>query len=645
MAKATALVTTHAEAWRAPTAWVLPWRYLVTGYPIRRLQDNASFLHDATEDYRHKPIPKLSRARWRRVARRNAAITVPLALELAAPVSWVPWWLGVAWLAVVAIAGLVWLWFALRRGLKFHNPARYLRTRKVRKEFQDPAAELLARILGVAYVKSKARRMIELPHGWGTGAETAEDDLAKVARVWLPAGSTLDSGTKKRITENIGARLGIPSPVGEWNEVGAAPFVDIKGAPVPPREVSYASLLPAIARCAEDEIIVGRGPGGRFVKVSLSEDAPHVLMSGAAGTGKSVLVRVFLRQRIERGDGVIITDPKRFSHIRWAGKLARDRVVYAHRDEDLHAVWMAVAEETARRIELPEEELERQRRVFVVAEELNAQIKKLNRYWKAERRRIMNRAKAALADCVERCDGSKSDGLALAIAEGLDEADLDPPTTSPAVVALQETVFMGRELRMHMVAAAQRASAGVFGGGGGDVRESFQGGRLIAKWDKKLWKMLVDTLDYVACPTGPRGIWGLAKGDEFHVFRVPWMSEPEMLEACLRAAPATGPVLGPQTSERSIDAESWDAERSVETASDRQAITSAVTLANALDLLPGQDGPAAITLEGLRTAAKRPGFPEPLAKPDGQPYGRTEARLFDPDQLTDWQMARMATGQ
>lgn len=639
--KATAIVTAHPMGWHAPGPLAVPWRYLVTGYPIRNPRDNASFLHEATVDYRGKPVPKLSKARWRRVARRNAAITVPLFLEVLAPITWVPWWLALAWLGGVAVAGLAWLLLAFRRGLRLHNPIRWLRTYRVRRDWQDPAAAVLVRVLGLSIHPSRARRLIELPHGWGTGDDTG-DESPKVARIWLPAGSTLDAGTKKRVTENVGARLGIPSPVGEWNESGAAPFVDIKGAPVPPREVSYASLLPAIARCAEDEIIVGRGPGGRFVSISLSEDSPHVLMSGAAGTGKSVLVRVFLRQRIERGDGVIMTDPKRFSHIRWAGKLPRDRVVYAHRDEDLHAVWMAVAEETARRIELPEEELELQRRVFVVAEELNAQIKKLNRYWKAERRRIMNRAKAKLGDCIERCDGSKAEGLELAIAEGLDEADLDPPLTSPAVVALQETVFMGRELRIHMVAAAQRASAGVFGGGGGDVRESFQGGRLIAKWDKKLWKMLVDTLDYVACPTGPRGIWGLARGDEFFVFRVPWMSEPEMLEACLRAAPVYGPVLGPQTSSPSIDGDSWP---SVDGQDERPAITSAVTLANALDLLPGQDGPMALSRAALLKAASRPGFPEPLAKPGGQEYGQREARLYDLGQLTEWRMARLEVGQ
>jgi hypothetical protein len=172
-------------------------------------------------------------------------------------------------------------------------------------------------------------------------------------------------------------------------------------------------------------------------------------------------------------------------------------------------------------------------------------------------------------------------------------------------------------------------SASVFGGNGGDIRESFQGGRLIARWDRKLWKMLVDTIDYVACPSGPRGIWGLAQGEEFHILRVPFLAESEALAMVTSGAVAvSGPVLGQQNGQPAVDADM---------ATDRPAITSAVTLAAALDMLPGQDGPRALSLRGLRDAAATNGFfPEPLAKPDGSAYGRTEARLYALDELIQW---------
>lgn len=604
----------------------MPWRYLVTGAPILKPRDNASFLYDATEDYRRKPVPKFSKARWRRVARRNAAITVPLTLLALTPTDWVALWAVETYLWLLLAAAMSWLgWRTLVR-LRRHNPVRLIRNRRVNREFIDPAAEVLAGILGQRYMRGRARRAIELPHGWGTGATVNEDGDVKVARVWVPAGTALDTGVKNRITSQVGARLGIPHPVGEWNEAGASPFVDIQGAPNAPREVLWSSLLPAIARCAEDEVIIGRASGNRLVTLSASEDAPHFAMSGPSGTGKSVVGKVFLSQRLHRGDGVFILDPKKWSHWRWAGggKIPADRLVYAYKTEDIHEAWLAIHAESERRIELDEDELAELRRVWIVVEEINTATKRLARYWKAERKRLQMAAKRAMEEDMD-----------------YNEADLDPPLQSPAIVAMQEAVGMGRELRMHVVVMAQRLSASVFGGNGGDIRESFQGGRLIARWDRKLWKMLVDTLAYVACPTGPRGIWGLARGEDFTVFRVPFQSDREATEFSLSGAAATGPVLGPQTMRPSVDGASW-AENEVESWGEAKAITAGVTLAEALGRLPGQDGPAAISEVAIRKAAQRPGFPAPLAKPDGQPYGRREARLYDLGQLEEWQGARMA---
>lgn len=626
MAAQRPIVTTRADTWHTPSLLVMPWRYLVTGAPILKPRDNASFLYDATEDYRHKPIPKFSKARWRRVARRNAAITVPLIMLAAAPFTWVRMWMVWTWLTLCLLAALAWLtWRGVVR-LRRHNPVRMIRNWTVNREFIDPAGQVLATVLGMPYRKGPLRRLIELPHGWGTGDEV-DDGAPKVARVWVPAGTALDVGVKKRITEQVGKRLGIPHPVGEWNEAGAAPFVDIQGAPNAPREVLWSSLLPAIARCAEDEVVIGRASGGRLVTLSSSEDSPHFAMSGPSGTGKSVLGKVFLVQRLKRGDGMFILDPKRWSHWRWAGggKIPTDRLVYAYKTEDIHAAWLAIQEEAERRIDLEEEELDQLRRVWIVVEEINTATKRLARYWKAERKRIQARAKAAMEADMD-----------------YDEADLDPPLTSPAIVAMQESVGMGRELKMHVVVMAQRLSASVFGGNGGDIRESFQGGRLIARWDRKLWKMLVDTLAYVACPTGPRGIWGLARGEDFTVFRVPFIPDREATAYALSGAPVYGPVLGPQNGCPSLDGESWYGGE-VESQEERPAITSAVTLSAALGLLPGQDGPAAITEHAIRKASQRAGFPEPLPKPDGQPYGQKEARLYDLGQLTEWQEARMAS--
>lgn len=595
-------------SWRGERATVpLPLRvlgrYFITGQALRGAGDNATFLHRATVDYRARPYLKLTGPKWQRLARRHAALSIPGALLLAAP-----WWTLLP-LKIYATALLLAALGALSRAA-WHALAGHRRNR----QWVDPAARVACSVLGVRYTRRAGRAMIDLPRGWGEGAEDG-DGVRQVARVHIPAGVALTKSIKINFTNNVGARLGIPQPVSaEWSEVGASVFADLSAAPTPPREVSWASIERA-ARAAESEtLVVGATSGGQRVTVSLAEDAPHIAMSGASGTGKSVLARVMLVPRVAfHGDGLIITDPKKFSHWRWAGggKVDPRRIRYAWRTEELHEAWLEIAAEMARRIEMDEEDLAQQRRVFILVEEINTQTKRLQRHWRAERKRIIVAAKLALADDP---------------AADIDLGDLDPPVQSPAIVAMQEAVAMGRELKMHVVVAAQRLSASVFGGNGGDIRESFQGGRFIAKWDRRLWKMLVDTIDYVACPSGPRGIWGVARGDGFDILRVPFLSERDALALVTdKAVPVHGPVLGQQQERGQVD-----------TSTDRPALTTAVTLAEALDILPGQDGPRALSLEGLRTASKRPGFPMPLAKDDGGEYGRTESRLYSLDELVDW---------
>src|ERR1041384_6723184 len=156
MAAQRPILTTHVDTWKTPSGVVIPWRYLVTGAPILRPRDNASFLYDATEDYRRKPMPKFSKARWRRVARRNAAITVPLILAALTPTDYVAPWALVLYLALLLGAALAWLGWRATVRLQRHNPVRMIRNRRVNHEFVDPAAMVLAHTLGQPYRKGRA---------------------------------------------------------------------------------------------------------------------------------------------------------------------------------------------------------------------------------------------------------------------------------------------------------------------------------------------------------------------------------------------------------------------------------------------------------------------------------------------------------
>ena len=555
-------------------------RYFRTGQEMRGLGDNATFLHRATVDYRARPYVKLTGPIWQRLARRHAAFTAPVLIAIFAG-----WQAALVWWALLTLAGTVW---------SVRHVGRLLRRRRLHRDFIDPAARVLFTLIGARYIKRAGRAAIELPPDWGSEAQGA-------VRVNIPAATALSPRLKAQITSNVGARLGIPDAQGDWREAGAGVCVEISAMPQPPAEVTFASLRKAIDECSDNEIVVGRKAQNHIVTVSLTEDSPHFLMSGAAGTGKSVLIRTMLVQRGLKGDGLIILDPKRFSHWRWAGggKLSKDQVIYAYRDDDLHETWVAIGEEIKRRIELPEDELAEQRRVIVTVEEINVQTKKLARYWRGLRKEIILAAKQAQAEDAP-----------------FDPADLDPPLQSPAIVAMQESVCMGRELRMHVLVAAQRASANVFGGNGGDIRESFQGGRFIAKWDRKLWKMLVDTIDYIACPSRARGIWGLARGDSFEVFRAPLITEQEALELLQGCEMSRGPVLGA----------GWTP---VEAPS-RPAIVQAVKLSEALPLLPARADGDQLSLDRLRAAAKRdPLFPAAIGQ-------EGNAKTYDLSAIIHW---------
>lgn len=586
---------------RKPTFARILGRYFITGAEIFSAGDNATFLHRATIDYRGRPYTTLTAPKWQRLARRHAAVTVPLLLLAAG------WKISAAYAVLLVLTGLSWTARRVWRAVA---------GRRRTKEYVRPAAQVLCSLIGFKYTKRRASELVR-PAGeqW---------------QINIPAGTALSPRLKQQIAANVGARLGLGKTVqSDWREGGDGVCVLLRALALPPDRIEFTSLTSRLEALDDSEWLAGIKPGNHAVTCSLNEDSPHFLMSGAAGTGKSVLVRSLAVQRLLRGDGVIITDPKRFSHWRWAGggKLGTDRVIYAYRDADLHETWLKVGEEINRRIELDEDELEHQRRVFVIVEEANVQTKKLQRYWRGLRKEIIIAAKQAQADDAE-----------------FDPADLDPPAQSPAIVAMQEAVCMGREIKIHVVVAAQRASASIFGGNGGDIRESFQGGRFIARWDRRLWKMLVDTIDYVACPNGGRGLWGLARGEDFEIFRVPWLDEAMATKLVLAKAPvASGHVLGRQDGHGQIDGQTVDGHGHEVGHVARPALATAVTLAMAIDRLPGQDGPMAITLATLRKAAKESaGFPEPLAKPDGQEYGQTEARLYDMGALVYWREHVMA---
>ena len=572
------LVSWRGEHARIPLPLRVLGRYFVTGQSLRGPGDNATFLHRATVDYRARPYMTLSGPVWHRLARRHAAATIPLALACA------NWRVALLWWAACLVAALVW---AVRRV----GQAVHFRSRN--RRWVDPAAKALCAAVSAPYVKRKARAYIDLPRVW-------EPDGGAVL-VTVPTVRALTATQEKALVRGVGGRLGIVDAKGSWDRSGAQLTVTITGTPLPPAKVTIEDLQRAIALAPVSQPIAGMSATGAE-HADLENDSPHVAVSGPAGTGKTTMLRLLLSQRMAHGAGLIMLDAKRWSH-RWLHKLPEDRCRYAWRVADIHNTLVAVGEELERRIGCDEDELGTFREVDVVVEEINSLTKMLAAYWRGERKRIIAEAK----------------GLKEMEAD-YDEADLDPPALSPAIAAMAYGVNMGRELQMHFWVAAQRLDANVFGSNsGGAVRNSFQL-RFIAQWDRKLWAMLMNGLDYVAWPAGPRGLWGFGQGAEFKIIRVPEMSNVQAVDLAM-SGPVHGPVLGPQV---------WPfGQIEGEVTEDTQAVVQAVRLSAAVDKLPGQP-----SLASVQRASTRPGFPESIGR-DGT------AKLYDLSSLIYWAESRI----
>ena len=605
------------------------WRFFVTGREIIGPGDNATFLHDATVDHRGRPVTKLTRARWRRVARRWALLGIPGGLASAegaatltefpytvlnaAPPGWteVPWW---DLLQGYAVGG------PLAAGVVLVPRARtYLRERHTRDEYVYPTWREVCQITGHRFDKREALRMVQLPPTFGQDVEPG--NLPSPVRIALPP-IALDPGVVKRL-ERIGPRLGMPGANVEAHALGSATFVDVAPAALPPRRVRLETLRSAAESADVDHPIIGAGNGGAVVELDYNNDSPHIAVSGASGAGKSNTVAWIEAQRMRKGAFVVYLDFKKWSHD-YAHGLPTSRCAYLYSIEKIHEGLVALGHELMRRRDMNSRaELAAMRPIDVVVEEANTLMPALNAYWREERARIKAANRAALADD-----------------PGADVTE--PPLSSPAVQAIGALVGMGREFSMHAVFVGQKLSASTFGGPGGDRRESFQN-RLLGQWDRGTWGMFAKGVPYVPCPRTERGIWCLVTGGQATIVRVPQVVDKvdtrtfqDTLRAWILSSPEPDrPALLDTSAFLSITSGSG-----VVRPSERvqvQEVSGQVTdvpaqrvpLSAAVDKLPGKP----LTLDGLRTASKRPGFPDPVDR-----HGRAD--LYELPALIEWKARR-----
>jgi hypothetical protein len=383
----------------------------------------------------------------------------------------------------------------------------------------------------------------------------------------------------------------MPDALAEWYLRGRHPYVELRPNLLPPEVVDFERVRRAFDAATITTPVMGLAAGARAVSIDLDNNSPHTMISGGSGTGKSVLAKALLSQRMHYGVGQVMLDYKRVSH-RWMHALQGDGVIYAWRLPHIHDVLVACGEELKRRLETvlpadndPDVDLVEFPTIDVTVEEINSTTMLLADYW--------------------RETGGQGQ--------------------SPAISALKLLVNMGREYHMHVWIMAQRAGASVFGSNGGDIRESFQT-RLMAKWTVPTWKMLAGGAEYRR-PIGGRGIWARVQDDEVEIVRTPMLTNAQAIDWARggTACPPSSVLMPGQEADVHVTSVRMD----------RPSGPELVTLSGALHRLPGRP----IGLAGLRTASqsragRRP-FPEPV-----RPAIGTRPAFYDLDALVAWKLER-----
>lgn len=419
------------------------WRWH-TGQPWHgRPLTDAGWLRPATDRKAFTPTGHAPRfhhlPRWRRaISRTGRSVTIVFLFLI-----WVnnrPAGELAALFAVLSVAGY-WGWRAWRRWDQ----------RKHRRTWMEPLHLVAAPLVGI-------------PRALPASSWLAiEPDRSKVV-AQLPPGYNPDGKEKERLVTTFATKLGIEAPEARWMLAGPEPRLELCAAKPPPARVTLADVREALDRAKDDDLVWGLGRHHTVVASSLSNDSPHVGLSMGSGAGKSVTARALLAPLLHRGAIGMIIDRKMISH-QWAEGLPNVKVY--RRPPEIHEAlcWLGgdptrdIIGEVERRNEvaLAGADIEGNvnaivgPRLIVICEELNVTISRLRAHWA----RI--RAK-------------------------------DDPVRSPALDALDEASFMGRQVLTNIVYIGQRLSDKATGGGG-DVRENI-GVIAFGRWRASTWKML-----------------------------------------------------------------------------------------------------------------------------------------------------------
>ncbi|MFD4522293.1 hypothetical protein ACFWO6_30645, partial [Paenibacillus glucanolyticus] len=441
----------------------LPFRY-VFGYPlVGARKTDATFMHDGTDwlsakelitwrvfFFGTKPMAWELMAGWKRGG-----------IQVAVPASAIGiWW---SWTTHPVITGIV---AVLIAGGGLGGLAAYWIVRWQRREHMARYVRPLALVLGpqLGFSTEKVHRWLTVPHNFKREGAVIRVALPHdfVDNVGSAEGDDEDDAgvSRTEIDTAVYTKLALPASemVSRYQLVGAEPAVEYRWRPQVPAKVSLEDLLAAIEAVAGSEFVLGMGRGRKVVQVDLDGESPHVALSVGTGGGKSVLIGLLAVQVLARGGRVVILDPKRGSH-RWAN--GHPNVIYARAMEEMHDALMLVGAEMDHRQRATDDDehaIDDYPRILIIVEERNALMERMAPWWEEHRARVKL------------------------------ETGEELPKRCPSLSVLREVAYMGREPRLHVLSAAQRADADTMGGA--NARENYVG-RIMGKGTTpQTWKFL-----------------------------------------------------------------------------------------------------------------------------------------------------------
>lgn len=400
--------------------------------------------------------------------------------------------------SLLALSAILGVWLLIR----------LVRLWKHRRHIVTPIYQTLAAITGHA-PSDNPERHLSIPLNY------ADSPAAKV-RLSLPPVWEGSLTQQKALSGMMSRRLGGDWEAHFYHHARPVPHVEFVRAPAPPAKVSFSDIREAFDSGNANRLILGIGSRSQIVSVSLDSDSPHIALSIGTGGGKSTMIRAIIAYLRKHGvERIDVIDPKRVSQ-NWARGIPG---VYIWRNitaqmEAIHNVRLRME---SRYDALDSDDNLTFARHVLIIEEQNSFIDYARQYWEDYRRELEPSERART------------------------------PKRNPAISDLSFILYQGRQGNINVISVLQRQSATA--SGGGDLRSQY-GAKLLARWDRPTWRMLMGT-PYIA-PSRVNGRALFVIGDEQRAMQMPYLSEQEAREYAL-SGPA--PVLPARVSDSRISQE------------------------------------------------------------------------------------------